>query len=268
MKKLTVTSFILVATIFMISSAAQASPVEYGVVKGEFHYQTAPGTYEAGVEYEFSAGFKDTDATAVNLVVPTATSYPFTEDSPGNFHYYDDTCSTKSALDTKYPNGTYTFNATGSSGSPYDVEMSGTFPAQKPEFVSPGVLPGDIISTLTPTFHWAQWVSPPPVVSNGRIRLEIWDQDADDDVEEWLIEDLTKTFFEIPSGILNWGTNYEVGVEFVYAGTYSLGPPEIFGVYMTATDMEFTTIPEPATMMLLGSLATGLFGIAAARRKK
>ena len=33
-------------------------------------------------------------------------------------------------------------------------------------------------------------------------------------------------------------------------------------------DLYVDVIPEPATMMLLGSLATGLFGIAAVRKKR
>ncbi|GAG17473.1 unnamed protein product, partial [marine sediment metagenome] len=42
---------------------------------------------------------------------------------------------------------------------------------------------------------------------------------------------------------------------------------ESFGEYMTGTGMQFTTIPEPTTIILLGSLATGLFGMAGIRKR-
>jgi hypothetical protein len=40
------------------------------------------------------------------------------------------------------------------------------------------------------------------------------------------------------------------------------------GAYFAMDDFEYTPVPEPATMMLLGSLATGLFGVAGIRRKR
>jgi len=63
--------------------------------------------------------------------------------------------------------------------------------------------------------------------------------------------------------------NYGMVLMTSYGGDYEFYSKEYFlSSYRPYLEIESTPIPEPGTMILLGSLATGLFGVAGLRRRK
>ncbi len=163
--------------------------------------------------------------------------------------------SSLGALQSDYPAGDYTFSFEDSGN---DVLNSVTLdytglssPLNRVDFINPSY-DGETGISTTPTFTWT-------VDSGDGDALGMWlfDPDTDDDIDENFPVSMDTTSWE-PLGPLDPAHTYDLEVSVFGAGatvgedTVGDDTFEYALAFEYLNEIEFTTVPEPATIALLG----------------
>lgn len=249
---------LLLAVCLMAASESQALVMHWNLGKGQIFEQTADNTAPATpMKFKFFS--------EIDVDVPGDFSIVMLDGTPGFPVYYaeqyggqswniDEDFTTESELDTAYPDGDYSIDATVSVGIIREpISITGSFPTDIPFFS--GAVASALQSFDSTQDFTLTWDAP-----SAALEAFIYIHDVALDQEVWSIDVTSNTNALIPANTLQDGREYVAGLVFLdkkedAKSSFTTGKGET--VKANATEVSFTVVavPEPTSLALLLTLA-------------
>jgi hypothetical protein len=207
--------------------------------------------------YKFEVGVEGSNYVQGNLTRPDCVTYPMMMDTDDGSMWFTLITTNESEL-SQFGTGTYTIGVKGSDNvtTNYAVPLSGTFPNEFPRY---NQAMGFETQNRRPT---VSWLAP----TDCNINMCHISYIVGDNYDcETMITPATLSFTP-PENVSLGGGRAEMAFARGAQGTAN-GVDWLSG-FVTTSDLYFNVVPEPATMLLLGTGAMGLLGVIRRRRMR
>jgi PEP-CTERM motif len=261
-------AFLAAVALTAMTAPAMAGVTDFTIFRSSENEQTGPSS-STNLFYYFSS-FADVDSTSdytsATLTAPTSTVYSMSgpNSGPPAYWIYSSPGLTKASLDSTYPSGDYTLNATGASDVSVTLDYTGTDEYASPPLLTPTSYDG--LNGLDPSagYTFSFGAFSPPDGYLGIIFFTLTDLTTGTVAYSTSTEDLMTTSFYVPGSDFAPDNSYVE--ELVFSTRDEISDPTCVGAegqcpslgeigWDSRTEAFFTTgVPEPSTwvMMLIG----------------